>query len=443
MRRRSLFAPLTGIAVLVSLLSTILVYAVVRHTMVRENARTLAATIDTDVAGLADIFLTGGTGEVSRRIEDRITLLQSQGETAYYLLEAPDGRKLAGNVTRWPDLDPRISESGAIKADDGTPVFARATQLPGNLKLLVGRSLEQRDDLLGTTALAILAAGAAAAFLSLLAGHYAARRLGRRVEALNRALAAIEEGEIHLRAPGEDLPDEIGNIARHTNRMLAQIERLIAAHRSVSDHLAHELRTPLMHLDARLRTASERTLDPKMIEWLSDAREEIRGITRLLDSLLDIAGAEALKGDLRGLVEISISEIAEGVADLYEGSADELGLRFSRQIAPGVTLRGDPMQMSRLLTNLLDNAFKYVPSGGAVRLCVEHGPRIVVWDNGPGIAPADRERIFDRYWRASPGEQSGHGLGLALARAIAERHHLTIRIEDAAPGSRFILERSA
>ena len=443
MRRRSLFAPLTGIAVLVSLLSTILVYGVVRHTMVRENARTLATTIDTDVAGLADIFLTGGVDEVSRRIEDRIALLQIQGETAYYLLAAPDGRKLAGNVARWPDLNPRTSETGAIEIDGGERIFARATQLPGNVKLLVGRSLESRDDLLGTTALAILAAGAAAAFLSLGAGYYAARRLGRRVSELNQAFAAIEDGEIHLRAPGQERPDEIGDLARHMNLMLTQIERLIAAHRNVSDHLAHELRTPLMHLDARLRTASERTLDPKMSEWLSDAREEIRGITHLLDALLDIAGAEALKGDLRGLVEISLSEIAESVADLYEGSADELGLKFSRQIAPDVTLRGDPMQMTRLLTNLLDNAFKYVPSGGTVRLCVERGPRIVVADDGPGIAAKDREKIFDRYWRAAPTEQKGHGLGLALARAIAGRHHLAIRIEDAAPGARFILERSA
>ena len=97
------------------------------------------------------------------------------------------------------------------------------------------------------------------------------------------------------------------------------------------------------------------------------------------------------------------------------------------------------MQMARLIANLLDNAFKYAPAGSRVRLTIGAGPRIVVEDNGPGVAPADRERIFQRFIR-SAASGNGHGLGLALVKVIAARHGLAARVEDAAPGARFIIE---
>ena len=103
-------------------------------------------------------------------------------------------------------------------------------------------------------------------------------------------------------------------------------------------------------------------------------------------------------------------------------------------------LRADPMQMMRLMSNLLDNAFKYVPSGGSVALILSPGPRIIVQDDGPGIPAADRTRIFERYVRLDVGSGGGHGLGLALARAIAQRHELSLHVEDAAPGARFVVQ---
>jgi signal transduction histidine kinase len=98
------------------------------------------------------------------------------------------------------------------------------------------------------------------------------------------------------------------------------------------------------------------------------------------------------------------------------------------------------MQMMRLMSNLLDNAFRHAPLGGTVCLALSAGPRIRVEDDGPGIPRAERERVFERYVQLDQGEGRGHGLGLALARAIAGRHGLSIRIEDAGPGARFIVE---
>ena len=109
---------------------------------------------------------------------------------------------------------------------------------------------------------------------------------------------------------------------------------------------------------------------------------------------------------------------------------------------PGILFDGEEMQLTQLVTNLLDNALKYVPKGGAIRLSLAGGPVLTVEDDGPGIAETDREKIFRRFYR-SRGEASdspGSGLGLALAKAIAERHDLTIALMPSDRGARFVVK---
>jgi signal transduction histidine kinase len=120
---------------------------------------------------------------------------------------------------------------------------------------------------------------------------------------------------------------------------------------------------------------------------------------------------------------------------------EEAGLTLETAIAPGVTMLAERMQMTRLVSNLLDNAIKYVPHGGHVRLTLAPGPRLTVEDNGPGIPHDERERVFQRFARAAlPGDKPGHGLGLALSRAIAQRHGMLLRLADVPTGTQFVLE---
>jgi signal transduction histidine kinase len=128
------------------------------------------------------------------------------------------------------------------------------------------------------------------------------------------------------------------------------------------------------------------------------------------------------------------------LAEVYRGSMEEVDLAFHVAIHPGARLVGDPTQIGRLLANLLDNAIKYVPAGGQVVLEVTADGRVTVADDGPGI-PADRaERVFERFARApSAVGIAGHGLGLALARAIASRHALSLTLEPSERGCRFVL----
>lgn len=436
---RSVFGRVTLSALLVSLLSTLALFLVVQKIVDDDGRAMLAREVDTDLAGLADIYLSSDVAELRARIADRLAMNREDGERSWYLLTDPAGRRLAGNLDRWPVIASEVSEARYVTLPDGDRMFARATQLGTGARLLVGRSSYRGQALLGRLATAFAVAGAGIALLSLVAGHFAARRLRARVEVVNATFAAVRAGRIAARAPGAGGNDELAELAGNTNIMLDQVERLVEAQRAVSDQTAHEIRTPLMHLDTRILKAMESTQDVALLRTLDQSRAEIRGVVRLLDSLLDIAGTQAMRGDPRGLAEVDLSDIAESLADLYGASAEDMGIGFHARIAPGVRSRADPMQMTRLMSNLLDNAFKYVPTGGSIILELAPGPRIVVQDNGPGIPAADRERVFERYVRLDGARGGGHGLGLALAKAIAERHILSLHVEDAAPGARFIL----
>jgi signal transduction histidine kinase len=233
--------------------------------------------------------------------------------------------------------------------------------------------------------------------------------------------------------------DEIARLTGHVDAHLDRIEKLLRAQREISDDIAHELRTPLVHLDSRLLKALDRNADREVGEELERARADIRSVVSLFDALLDIALAESAGGSGTLRQEIDLSEVAGDVAELYQASAEEAGITFTTRIAPDVQLRGEAMQLARLIANLLDNAFKYAPRGSRVRLSVSPGPRILVEDDGPGVPPEDAERIFQRFLRGGT-KANGHGLGLALVTVIAARHGLAARVESAAPGARFVVE---
>jgi signal transduction histidine kinase len=215
---------------------------------------------------------------------------------------------------------------------------------------------------------------------------------------------------------------------------------LLAAQRDISDNIAHETRTPLMMLENRLQAAMELAEKPELLIPLQAARAQVRSMLTLLDALLDIASAEAQRGDIKGLEYISLSEVARSISELYAASAEEAGVRLICEIDDEVRLQADAMQMSRLLVNLLDNAFKYGASGAFIRLSVAHGPIIIVEDDGPGIPESNRTHIFERYRRSGDGSRKGHGLGLALVKAIAERHGLVTHVETGENGgARFVV----
>ena len=439
-RNRSIFGQLTAASILIAVIAVAVLFAVTTITIQRQTRASLSATVATDLAGLIDIFATAGRAELLRRVNDRQDVVSLEGRRSHYLVADGSGRPLSGDIRRWPPLNAAMSEEGFVTLSDGTEVYAQGAKLAPDLQLLVARQYDRDQASLLVISAAFLGVGGAIVGAVALVALITSRHLARRMDAVNVALGAAADGRsAHFPARLRG-GDEIDEMAGHGARLLARQAQLLKAYKQVSEHVAHEVRTPLMHLDNRLGAAMlERPETPG--GPIGQSREDIRGITTLLDSLLDIASAESRRGELAGLAEIDLSAIIGSLADLYEDSAEDADLTLETHITPGVTMLAERMQMTRLLSNLLDNAIKYVPAGGRIALTLEQGPRVVVEDNGPGIPHDQRERIFERFVRATvPGKHPGHGLGLALSRAIAERHGLMLRLGDVPRGTQFILE---
>lgn len=396
-------------------------------------SRSIRATVDTDLAGLADIYASGGQAELIARINDRLVLDGLDQRRAHYLLIGPDGKRIAGDLKRWPALSAVRSDAGQV-ALDGTTGFARATQLSRDLAIVVAREDGRDRTLLANLMAMFVVAGIAVVLVVGLLALAQSRRIANRVEAINAAYrrTGVDAGTLI----GDPAPDEIGELARHSGAALERLSRLVDAQRHVSDNVAHEIRTPLMRLDQRLLALLKQS-DNKVAPGLSGARSDIRGIVAMLDSLLDIAASEARRGDTGGLSEFDLSALVDDVAEVYRSSMEEAGLGFEAIIAPGVTMLGEPMQITRLLSNLLDNAIKFVPAGGTVRLEIDTDGSLRVSDDGPGIPADARPTIFDRFRRGHHDGPVGHGLGLALAQAIAARHGMTLWLEETAVGASF------
>jgi signal transduction histidine kinase len=424
---------------LLALALTAALYLVTVSVVRDESDAALRRTVDIEIAALADVYATGGRAELVARLGDRLAMRAEGPDQTHYMLADASGRRIAGDIDRWPMLSAENSEAEFLRLADGTPVFARATQLAPGLRLVAAREYASRAELLSRVRAAFLFAGLGLVGASLLLGWVAAARLRGRVERLNAALRAIELGDLRHPVPEGARGDELGELAAHARRLVERLAEVIEAQRQVTDQVAHEIRTPLGHLDTRVLRLIGDTVDPSLAAELAEIRREARGIADLLDSLLDIAASEARRGDRTGFDAVDVSAVATDLADLYADSAADLGLELRTGIASGVTMAGDAMQLTRALSNLLDNAFKYAGAGTRVELIVEHGPRIIVRDNGPGVPEAMRERIFQRFHRgASSGR--GHGLGLALVRAIAARHGLEVTCRDAAPGAEFVMQ---
>ena len=413
-------------------------------TIERTSRAALERAVDVDLAGLVDIYASGGEDELKRRIGDRLAFAPREGNAAHYLLADEDGRRLAGDLAVWPGLNADLSEAGELTLPGGVETHARATQLGPNLRLAVLRERSDTQRLLGRVAFVFLAGGAALLTAVGLLGRMAARRLSRRISRINRAFRAPEEHAIESLVSIET-EDEIDELTRHSAAALTRQRRLVEAYRETSDQVAHEIRTPLMHLDNKLVKALKAEPGEAAGGLLREAREDIRRLVGMLESLLDIAASKARRGDRHGLVPVDLSALVLRIGELYAASAEESGHAFTCSAAPDVTMEGDQTQLTRMITNLLDNAFKYVPSGGSVVLELTPGPVLTVRDDGPGIVPEDREAVFRRFHRGSrsPADGQGAGLGLSLAAAIAERHGLAIRLRDTPQGACFVVSGGA
>jgi signal transduction histidine kinase len=274
--------------------------------------------------------------------------------------------------------------------------------------------------------------------LGVLGGLFMTRNMLRRVDAVNRTSERIIHGDMSQRVPLTGSGDEFDQLATNLNAMLDQIERLMAGMRQVTDNIAHDLRTPLARLRARLEvTLLEKPDAQRYGEALRQTIAEADTLLGTFNALLSIAEAEA--GSRReALAVVRLDEVARSVSELYEPVADENGLTLVALIDEGLLVRGDRHLLSQAIANLLDNALKYTPAGSvSLTVRAEGGvARVEVADTGPGVPPGQREAVFDRFVRLEGSRSTpGNGLGLSLVRAVARMHSGSVRMEENQPGA--------
>ena len=410
--------------------------------------RQTEATLDAEVTGLAEQYAQRGLSGLVQIVAARSA--GDRGDGMLYLVTNRDGRPLAGNIGGWPAGVP--VRPGSLSFQIEVNVKGRAEThpargvlfaIPDGYRLLVGRDIDDAAAFRERINATLVWSGLVALAIGLAGGTLMSRNMLRRVEQVNRTAERVMAGNLSDRVPRRGTNDEFDQLASNLNGMLDQIERLMTGMREVTDNIAHDLRTPLARLRARLELALLGSGDggAAQREAIRSAIDEADRLLATFNALLSIAEAEA--GASATGEKLDLGEIARGAVELYEPAAEEKGLRLRLDARPGTTIRGDRHLLSQAIANLIDNAVKYAGAGEVVVSAGGSDGRVLVEiaDRGPGIAERDREAVFDRFVRLEPSRSTpGNGLGLSLVRAVARRHGASVMLADNDPGLRVRIE---
>ncbi len=395
-------------------------------------------TIEAEVTGLAERYGVSGLDGLIRSIDERIS--RKPNGDAVYLLTDEQLTPLIGNLDRWP----RVARDGdgwlnfkleqTTRAGEVTRrARARPFTLRGGYRLLVGRDMQGLDATRSLIVRAIAWGLAITVMMALAGGIMLSRSTMRRLEAINETSRRIMGGDLSRRIPSRSTDDDFDQLADNLNGMLDTIEQLMEDVRRVTDNVAHDLRTPLTRLRNRLEdlksdNVRENNVDNSRIEAaLADAD----GLLTTFNALLRIASIES--GRRRAAFEtIPLDDVMRDVTELYEPLAEEKEQKLDIAFSENVQVRGDRDLLFQAFANLLDNAIKYTPRGGNIRVSLEDataGPRIRIVDTGPGIPEQSREQVFKRFYRLEESRHTpGNGLGLSLVEAVARLHQATIKL---------------
>jgi len=438
-----------------------------RHSVVFRMAAGYGLLLLLSVAMVSTVFYVGTAGLFRRNIDEQlrsasrhlIQVDQQQGigvltlqvhglltdnqdsDTEIYLLLDAAGHPLIGNLTAWPPS--AVNHDGLRQMEVqrlGVRSLSRVLshRFPDGSVLLVGRDIRDVRELehmilvalsLGGILALMFAGGGAVLFRS---------QLQRQLKAIHRTTTEIAAGRLDRRVMVGKSRDEFAVVAGDINDMLDEIERLMETSRSVSNAIAHDLRTPL----GRVRGALEQALrahpnEQRLPQGAQYAIDEIDSLITVLDKLLLIAEAES--GVRRQSFEpLALRELLDDIVELYRPAAESLSIDLQCVIEGEPSVLADRHLLAGVLANLLDNAFKYAGNGAHVELrALQAGDQVTisVRDDGPGIPSAALSRATERFFRVDASRhQHGNGLGLSIVAAVVALHRGQLTLEDTSPG---------
>jgi signal transduction histidine kinase len=407
-------------------------------------------TIRTEVIGIADQYGLLGLQGVADLIKRRSELERG----SIFLLVNPEKERIAGNLQNLPaearsgdgyiDFPVAVRNGPLIESHKGRGYHIG---LAGGYRMLVGRDVEEQQvfrDLIQRT---LFGALGFALIAGLGGGWLTSRNFLRRVDAINTTSRNIMDGDLSQRMPVSGSGDEMDRLSLSLNEMLDQISRLMTGMKDMTSNVAHDLKTPLTRLKARVESVLRNGTPEEQRAALAQTIEECDHLLNTFNALLSIARTEA--GQARdGMQVIDAREIINEVVELYEPLIEEAGGKLNVMgfdLKP-LQVRADRQLLAQALSNLLDNAIKYGHGDKGLEIAIlgqidDGAVNIAVMDGGPGVPPGELERVKERFVRLDESRsQPGNGLGLALVSAVMKLHGGRLLLSNRSPGLRADLD---
>ncbi|UCC56951.1 MAG: HAMP domain-containing protein [Gammaproteobacteria bacterium] len=407
----------------------------------------LETELERELSALSKTQAQYGNTHLIDIINRKLTAKPESGR--YYLLVAEDGSRIAGNLLAWPD-EADITPGGTVQTEwfdeeiipgdrhgDDALLPAIVSEFDDGSRLLLAQDVPQSGPLNEVTEILIEIVGAAVV-LGLVMSIILSRTILRRMDTISNTAGDIMTGDLSQRIPISDRDDEFDALAGRLNLMLDQIQLLIKGIREVTDNIAHDLRSPLTRLRNQLEVTLLEDRDPQEYRnALTQGIAETESLIRTFNALLSIAQAES--GNHRAeWGTVNLDELAHDLADLYRASAEEKGQQLELITDNRSVITGSRDLLAQAIGNLLENAIKFTPDGGSIRLQVIPGRKtvdITLSDTGDGIPEAERAHVLERFVRLESARNTpGNGLGLSLVQAVATLHKAELLLGDSGPG---------
>ncbi len=421
-------------------------FATVYWTATAAMQNDMAAVLRTEALQLAEIHRRSGLAGLAEQITRRMNF-RTRGPI-FYLLQAPNRRVMVGNLPGMPPVNGVIDfvpqpDAAEAEAEQRPKLTGYGLTLSDGSFLLIAQDANRLSDMQSAIVRAFAWAGGLTLLLAIAGGAWLGSTFLRRIDAITRTSSAIMEGDLSARIPVRGTHDEIDQLVTNLNAMLGRIQQLMDGLRQVSSDIAHDLRTPLGRLRQHLEDARERAKTTAEYDEATDAAiEEADGLLETFSALLRIAQVEA-GAQKSAFGELDLSELVRSIGEAYQPAAEDSRHRLQIEVEDGVKLTGDRQLLAQMISNLIENALHHTPEGTTVSVGLRRsgaGFEVEVADDGPGIPETEHGRVFDRFYRLDRSRSTaGSGLGLALVKAIAGLHGLTIRLEDRKPGLGVVL----
>jgi signal transduction histidine kinase len=359
------------------------------------------------------------------------------GEHHVVAIASADEHLLAGNLTSWPTTPSGDTDWAPLPTEEGPDaIYVTMRTLPDGTHLLVGRDDSMRQSFAKAVQRVAQLAILIVALACLLPPGVLIAMSVRSVRDLSSTARKISDGEFSARTPTHGSSGPFDRIAEAQNAMLDRIEHLVTGLKTVTDSLAHDLRTPLARLRSTLENGIAADGEPSKQAALEDALNETNKTIFAFSSLIDIARAEGgLSRD--AMTRVDLAALMHDVSELFQPMAEERDIALQVDAPPSDILGHKPLLM-QAVGNLVHNAIKHAPPGSRLDLALTREGdevRIVVADQGPGIPEDQRANAVKRFQQLGSGDTpEGVGLGLAIVEACAHLHRGSLQLEDNHPG---------